>query len=112
MSAFGQARNFADYGSSNCTNTEYRPYRIDIARKTGYAPNITGSDSRVRLFATPWAVDHQVPLSMGFPLQEYWSGLPFPPPGDLPYPGIEPMSSALQTYSLPAEPPGKPQQNM
>ena len=43
-------------------------------------------------FATPWTVVHQAPLSMGFPRQEYWSGLPFPSPGDHPYPGIEPKS--------------------
>ena len=43
-------------------------------------------------FATPWTVPHQAPLSMGFSRQEYWSGLPFPPPGDLPDPGIEPRS--------------------
>ena len=43
-------------------------------------------------FATPWAVAHQVTLSMGFPTQEYWGGLPFPSPGDLPDPGIEPSS--------------------
>ena len=46
---------------------------------------------------------------MGFSRQEYWSGLPCPPPGDLPYSGIEPRSPALQAESLPAEPPGKPQ---
>ena len=48
--------------------------------------------SRVQLFATPWSVDDQTPLSMGFSRQEYWSGLPCPPPGDLPDPGIEPAS--------------------
>jgi len=48
--------------------------------------------SRLQLFATPWIVAHQSPLSMEFPRQEFWSGLPFPPPGDLPEPGIEPMS--------------------
>ena len=48
--------------------------------------------SRVQLFAIPWTVAHQAPLSMGFPRQEYWSGLPFSPPGDLPDPGTEPMS--------------------
>ena len=53
--------------------------------------------------ATPWAVGHQAPLSMGFPRQEYWSGLPFPSPGDLPNPGTEPGSPALQADSLPAE---------
>ena len=56
----------------------------------------------------PWTVDHQAPLSMGFSRQEYWSGLPFPSPGDLPNPGIEPRSPAMQADSLPSEPPGKP----
>ena len=51
--------------------------------------------SHVRLFVTPWTVAHQAPLSMGFSRQEYWSGLPFPSPGDLPDPGIEPRSPAL-----------------
>ena len=46
--------------------------------------------SRVRLLVTSWTVAHQAPLSVGFPWQEYWSGLPFPPSGDLPKPGIEP----------------------
>ena len=48
--------------------------------------------SRVQLVATLWTVDHQAPLSMGFSRQEYWSGLPCPPPGDPPNPGIEPWS--------------------
>ena len=52
--------------------------------------------SRVRLFAIPWTVVYQASLSMGFSRQEYWSGLPFPSPGDLPDPGIEPRSPALQ----------------
>ena len=56
--------------------------------------------------ATPWTVDHQAPLPMGFSRQAYWSGLPFPSPGDLPNPGIEPGSPALQADSLPSEPPG------
>ena len=51
--------------------------------------------SRVQLFATPWTIDYQVPPSMGFSKQEYWNGLPFPSPGDLPKPGIEPGSPAL-----------------
>ena len=59
--------------------------------------------SRVRLFATPWTVGHQAPLPMGFSRQEYWSGVPFPSPGDLPDPGIEPRSPALQADSLPTE---------
>ena len=63
--------------------------------------------SCVRLFATPWTVAYQAPLSMRFSRQEYWSGLPFPSPGDLPDPGIEPGSSALQADALPSEPPGK-----
>ena len=61
--------------------------------------------------ATRWTVAHQAPLSMGFSRQEYWSGLPFPTPGDLPDIGIElasPVSPALQVDSLPAEPLGKP----
>ena len=57
---------------------------------------------------TPWTVAHQAPLSMAFPRQEYWSGLPFPSLGDLPNPEIELGSSALQADSLPAELSGKP----
>ena len=63
--------------------------------------------SCVRLFVTPWTVAYKAPLSMEFSRQEYWSGLPFPSPGDLPDPGIEPWSPALQTDTLPSEPPGK-----
>ena len=55
---------------------------------------------RVWLFVTPWTVAHQIPLSMGFSRQEYWSGLPYPPPGDLSNPAIEPMSSTSQVDSL------------
>ena len=61
----------------------------------------------VQLFATPWTTVCQVPLSMGFSREEYWSGLPFPPPGHLPNPGIEPGSPAFHEDSLPSEPPGK-----
>ena len=63
--------------------------------------------SRVRLLATPWTVAYQDPLSMGFSRQEYWSGLPFPSPGDLPDPGIELGSPALQADTLPSGPSGK-----
>ena len=63
--------------------------------------------SHVRLFATPWTVTYQALPSMGFSRQEYWSGLPFPSPGDLPDPGIEPRSAALQADTLTSEPPGK-----
>ena len=54
---------------------------------------------------TPWTVVHQDPLSMGLSRQEQWSGLPFPSAGDIPHPGIEPGSPALQADSLPSEPP-------
>ena len=64
--------------------------------------------SHVRLFAAPWTEAYQTPLSMGFSRQEYWSGLPFPSPGDLPDPGIEPRSPTLQADTLTSEPPGKP----
>ena len=70
--------------------------------------------SSVQLFGTPWTVAYQAPPSMGFSRQEYWSGLPFPSPGDLPNPGIEPKSEiepgspALQADALTSEPPGKP----
>ena len=58
--------------------------------------------------ATPWTIACQAPLSMEFSRQEYWSGLPYPSPGDLLDSGIEPGSPALQVDSLPSEPPGKP----
>ena len=61
--------------------------------------------SCVWLFATPWTVAYQAPLSMKFSRQEYWSGLPFPPLGDLLNPGIEPRCPELQADSLPSEPP-------
>ena len=65
--------------------------------------------SRVRLFATPWTVAYKAPPSMGFSRQEYyWSGLPFPSPGDLPNPRIEPGSPTLQADALLSELPGKP----
>ena len=60
--------------------------------------------SRIQLFATPWIVAYQAPLSMQFPRQEYRSGLSFPSPGDLPNPGSEPRSPTLQADSLPSEP--------
>ena len=64
--------------------------------------------SPVQLFATPWTIAYQAPPSMGFSGQEYWSGLPFPSPGDLPNSGIEPGSPAFQADALTSEPPGKP----
>ena len=77
--------------------------------QTGKKKKKMKSLSRVRLFGTPWTVAYQAPLSVGFSRQEYWSGLPFPSPGDLPNPGIEPGSPVLQADALPSEPPGKPQ---
>ena len=70
------------------------------------------SFSRVRLFATPWTVAYQAPPSMGFSRQEYWSGLPFPSLGGLPYPGIEPRSPTFQADVLTSGPPGKPPLNV
>ena len=67
--------------------------------------------SHVQLFETPRTLDRQAPLSLGFSRQEYWSGMPFPPPGDLPDPGIIPMSLASPVLAdgfFTAEPPGKP----
>ena len=63
--------------------------------------------SRFWLFATPWTVAYQAPPSMGFSRQEYWSGLPFPSPGDLPDRGVEPGSPEFQAEALTSEPPGK-----
>ena len=65
--------------------------------------------SHVRLFAIPWTITHQAPLSMRFSRQEYWCGLPFPPPGDLPIPGIKPASPAFPALAgglFTTEPPG------
>ena len=78
---------------------------VDLGNKCKYSHTEDGSResnepvkvlSRVRLFATPWSVAHHAPLSVEFSRQEYWGGLPFPSPEDLPNPGIEPRSPALQ----------------
>ena len=66
--------------------------------------------SHVQLFVTPWTVAYKAPPSMEFSRQEYWSGLPFPSPGDLPDSGIEPKSPTLQADVLPSEPPSKGKQ--
>ena len=63
--------------------------------------------SCVQLFATPWAVAYEAPPSIGFSRQEYWSGLPFPSPEDLPNPGIEPESPVLQADAFPTDLPRK-----
>ena len=67
--------------------------------------------SRVRLFATPWTVAYQSPQSMEFSRQKYQSGLPFPSPGNLHDPGIEPQYPTLWADALPSEPPGKPSEH-
>ena len=69
---------------------------------------MTYSLSCIPLFATPWTVAHQAPLSVGFSRQEYWSGLPCPSSGNLPHPGFKPRSSESQADSLLSEPLGKP----
>ena len=66
--------------------------------------------SCVLLFVTPWTVARQAPLLMGFSRQEYWSGLPFPSPGDLPNPGIKPVSPVLAGKFFTTEPPEKPKE--
>ena len=76
-----------------------------------YAIYFSGGLVAKSLFATPWTVAHQSSLAMGFSRQEYWSGLPFPPPGDLPDPGIEPVSPVSPAWladSLPLSHLGSP----
>ena len=92
--------------ATSCPNTAHLPFNhlvgilFDHRKKKGRS---VVSDS-----ATPWTAAHQAPLSVGFSRQEYWSGVPLPSPGDLPDPGIELRSPALQADTLPSEPPGKP----
>ena len=79
---------------------------------TELAPYVLSRFSCVRLFVTPWTVARQPPLSMGFSSQKHWSGLPRPPPGDLPYPGIKPRSLCClhwQAGSSPLAASGNPQ---
>ena len=68
-----------------------------LLRRTQEHMTVLSRCSRVRLFATPWTVAHQAPLSMGFSRQGYWRGLPHPPPGGLPDPGDESMSHVSRT---------------
>ena len=78
-----------------CTATEIKQNQLGLICERALLLTLAGAVcvlSGVRLFATPWTVAHQAPLSMKFSRQEYWSGLPFPPPGGLPDPGIEPAS--------------------
>ena len=87
--------------------TGHAPFRCGLTCLCVHAQSLTC----VQLFVTPWTVAHQAPLSVGFPRQEYWSGLPFPSPGDLPNPGIEPRSPASPVLAgrfFTTAPPGKP----
>ena len=83
-------------------------YADDITLRAEKEKVKVKSLSHAWLFATPWTVAYQAPLSMEFSRQEYWSGSPFPSPGDLPDPGTELGSLVLQADTLPSEPPGKP----
>ena len=79
------------------------PFCFSLLLSLSFVKVLVVSDS----FETPWTVAHQVPLFTEFSSQAHWSGMPFPSPGDLPNPGIEPGSPILQTDALPSEPPGK-----
>ena len=81
----------------NLSNVNFLKKRVIPGTQMGVC--VLSHFSRVHLFVTLWAVVHQVPLSMGFSRQEYWSGLPFSPPGDLPGPGIEPVSPTSPTLA-------------
>ena len=77
------------------------PQKVEVWGKIiTFYHHVCWSLNCVQLFATSWTLAHHIPLSIGFPRQEYWSELPFPSPGDLTKPGIEPASPALQVYSL------------
>ena len=91
---------------SDCSHGIRR--RLLLGRKVMTKLCCVQSSGHAQLFATPWTAAHQAPLSMGFSRPEYWSGFPCPPPEDLPIPGIEPRSPALQADSLTSEPPAKP----
>ena len=101
--AFERLSTFLDCG---CTTVRFHQHcRLPISLHLVQFSRSVMSNS-----VTPWNVAHQTPPSMGFYRQEYWSGLPFRCPGDLPGPGIEPWSSALQADTSPSEPPGLPYQ--
>ena len=86
----------------------FKMWSVELGELNQYGGSEVKSLSCVRLFATPWTIAYQAPPSMGFFRQEYWSGLPFSSPEDLPNPGIEPGSPTLQADTLTSEPPGKP----
>ena len=103
-------RDFPQY--SHAYNATYSNHPIAIFQGSSNSMDVHAcSVSRVPLFATPWTVAHQAPLSVGLFRQKYWSRLPFSFPGDLPDPGIElksPASLALAGRFFTTEPPGKP----
>ena len=90
------------------TKSGYKNIRESLNKNLDKVKVTVKSLSRVRLYVTPWTVAYQAPLSMGFSRQEYWSGLPFSSPRDLPNPGIKPGFPALEADALTSEPPGKP----
>ena len=87
------------------TKSGYKNIRESLNKNLDKVKVTVKSLSRVRLYVTPWTVAYQAPLSMGFSRQEYWSGLPFSSPRDLPDPGIETGSPILQANCLLTEPP-------
>ena len=96
---------FISFPCSNTSKLHNNSYQASLGgRKYLQMRKKEKKESRVRLFATPCGITHQAPLSMGFSRQEYWSGSSFPSPGNLPNPGIEPRSPALQVDSLSSEP--------
>ena len=99
--------NYEIFQTQKCTENDTNGTHSNLAYITFLRYRIRNGGGLVGLvtqscptLATPWTVTHQAPLSMGFSRQEYWSGLPFPSPGDFPDPGIEPGSPALQADSL------------
>ena len=91
------------YGSGPCFKIQMKDSYLSI-----YTAVTVWSLSHIWLFATPWTVAHQTSLSMELSRREYWSGLSFPSPGDLPNPGIKPRCPALQVYFLPLSQSGSP----
>ena len=95
----------------SCSEPDFIVYQMELMiphHRLIITMSCVQSLSCVQLFATPWTIARQAPLSMEFSRQEYWSTLPFPTPGDLPDPGIKPAALALAGRFFTTEPPGKP----
>ena len=92
---YERKRGFTEYHS------HLEPLGYCSVTATSCVQTVLSHFSRAQLFVSPWTLARQAPLSMGFSMQVYWSGLPGPPPGDLPNPGTEPRSPASQADSLP-----------